>query len=410
MTTLCPPDHPALLPLASALQQMLEAIQPVAEWQQLPLAAALDRVLASDCRALLATPPFDTAAMDGYALRASDSGAPLTIVGRVLAGEAPPLAVAAGCAVRIMTGAAVPPALDLVVMQEQATVDGDRLKVPADGRSGDHIRRAGSEVAVGEVLASAGTRIGPRQIALLASQGIASVNVYRRPRVAVLSTGDELVAPGQPLQAGQIYDSNRPMMIALLQRLDVEIIDLGRIADEPPALRQALTEAAQRADAIISSGGVSVGEADFVRPLLAELGQVNFWKLAIKPGKPFAFGRIGQAWFFGLPGNPVSAMLTFDQLAAHGLRRLAGEQPQQPQLLPATAGGTFKKQPGRLDLQRVNATISNGSLTVAANGPQGSAQLTSLTRADGLVHLQQERGSVSAGESVLFEPFSQLLR
>lgn len=398
----------SLLPLSEAIARMVAAISPLTDQEEVTLADALDRILAEDQLAISAMPPFATAAMDGYALRASEAADPLTVVGRVLAGGCFQGELGPRQALRIMTGAPVPPAVDTVVMQEVATVSGDQLQVPYPQQAGSNVRLAGSEVAEGELLIAAGSRLSPRHIALLASQGLDRVRVIRRPRVAVMSTGDELVSPGQPLQPGQIYDSNRPAVISLLHRLNVEVVDLGRIGDQPEALRDTLQRAASSADALISSGGVSVGEADFIRPLLAELGEIGFWKLAIKPGKPFAFGRIGQAWFFGLPGNPVSAMVTFDQLAQRGLRHLAGERPQPPVLLSARAAAPFRKQPGRLDLQRVVIrTAADGQLEALPAGGQGSAQLTSLTSADGLAHLQREQGPVAPGEMILVEPFSR---
>lgn len=402
-------DEPRLLPLTEALERMWAAVQPIAETESLPLQELLDRVLAEPIKAGFDVPSHDNSAMDGYALRAEDSSRLLTLVGKSLAGHAFDGELQAGQCVRITTGATIPKGADAVVMQENTQVEGDQLNITQTPQVGENIRRAGEDIATGSEVLPAGRRLGPVDIALLASMGLARAPVKRRLKVAVLSTGDELTPPGEALLEGNIYDSNRYGMIAMLQRLNVEVLDFGLIPDQPQAIRAALESAGEQADAIISSGGVSVGDADYVKDILGELGDIGFWKVAIKPGKPFAFGNIGKAYFFGLPGNPVSSMVTLHQLALPVLRQMAGEAVEPPLTLSATAEEAFKKRPGRQDFQRAHFQLIDGKSTVSGKGPQGSGVLTSFRGANCYAVLEVDRGRVEPGEVVTVLPFDRFL-
>lgn len=404
-----------LLQLEVAQRRIIEAIGSLGDTEHLPLGQAAGRVLALPLTAGVQVPPFDNSAMDGYALHATSlpvtGETALRQVGTAWAGRPFVGHVAPGECVRIMTGAPMPAGTDTVIMQEQVSVSGGQVTIRAGHRPGENRRRAGESLACGAEILAAGTRLMPAQLGLAASAGVAEVTVYRRPRVAILSTGDELQSAGQPLGPGQIYDSNRCSLTAMLQRLGLEVLDLGVVPDRLEATRHALREAALAADAIISSGGVSVGDADFVVEVLRAEGQVGFWKVAIKPGKPLAFGRLGQAWFFGLPGNPVSSMVTFYQLVQPALQRLCGVAPlPQPLLVAARLAAPLRKQPGRVEFQRARlATDGTGQLRVEALGQQGSNVLRSMVEADCFIVLPVEQGDLEAGEWVQVQPFAGLV-
>ncbi|MFQ2095043.1 molybdopterin molybdotransferase MoeA [Aeromonas veronii] len=404
-------DTSGLLPLSDALQGMLEQLACCCDSEQQPLPEALGRVLASDIASPLAVPPFDNSAMDGYAVRLVDlaSGTPLIMAGKAFAGQPYQGEWPAGHCVRIMTGAPVPLGTDAVVMQEETQADGDRITFLAQPEPGQNIRRAGSDIGKGACVLPAGTRLTPREMPLLASLGVATVAVRRPLKVAIFSTGDELKPVGTPLAHGDIYDSNRYGVRAMLARLGCDCFDLGIIPDDPAQLRAAFIRADEESDVLITTGGVSVGEADFTKQLLDELGEIGFWKLAIKPGKPFAFGRLPRAWFFGLPGNPVSAMVTFDQLVQPALAKLAGQHFERPLQLQAIAAEPLKKSPGRLDFQRGILSQGPNGLEVRSTGSQDSAVFSSLSRANCYIVLERERGRVAAGETVTVEPFGGLL-
>ncbi|MGE6103385.1 molybdopterin molybdotransferase MoeA [Aeromonas veronii] len=404
-------DTSGLLPLSDALQGMLEQLACCCDSEQQPLPEALGRVLASDIASPLAVPPFDNAAMDGYAVRLADlaSGTPLIMAGKAFAGQPYQGEWPAGHCVRIMTGAPVPPGTDAVVMQEETQADGDRITFLAQPEPGQNIRRAGSDIGKGACVLPTGTRLTPREMPLLASLGVATVAVRRPLKVAIFSTGDELKPVGTPLAHGDIYDSNRYGVRAMLARMGCDCLDLGIIPDDQAQLRAAFIRANEEADVLITTGGVSVGEADFTKQLLDELGEIGFWKLAIKPGKPFAFGHLPRAWFFGLPGNPVSAMVTFDQLVQPALAKLAGQHFERPLQLQAIAAEPLKKSPGRLDFQRGIMSQGPNGLEVRSTGSQDSAVFSSLSRANCYIVLERERGRVAAGETVTVEPFGGLL-
>ncbi|WP_049630729.1 gephyrin-like molybdotransferase Glp [Cellvibrio sp. pealriver] len=408
-------DHcaqPQLLPIDDALTRLLAQLVPVQEQQSVALLDALDRVLASDVIAPVNVPADDNSAMDGYALRAQDSPGQLQLIGESLAGHPFRKEIKQGQCVRIMTGALIPAGADTVVMQENVLADGDSIVLNESSPLGNNIRRAGEDIAHGSKVLAAGHRITALDIGLLASLGLAQVKVVRNIRVALLTTGDELLPAGAAPELGKIYDSNRPLLRALLQRLPVELTDLGVIPDNPDALRNAFTQAMQTADVVISTGGVSVGDADYTKDILAELGEIDFWKIAMKPGKPFAFGRLGKGWFFGLPGNPVSTAVTYHQLVVPALRKLSGEtQEVTTQTQPvrsAIARHALKKQPGRTDFQRGIVEYQNGIYYVRSAGLQNSGVLTGMANANCYIRLEAERGSVAEGEQVeiiLFDSF-----
>lgn len=402
--------QPGLLPIEDALARMCNQFNPVRETETIALQDALDRVLAVTIAAPLNVPAGDNSAMDGYALCAQDCTAALTVVGQSLAGHPFAGQIEAGQAVRIMTGALVPIGADTVVMQENVQRRGDQLLLSEIPQPGDHIRRAGEDIKLGSQVVGAGRRLSAIDIGLLASLGLTQVTVVRRLRIALFTTGDELLAAGSAPEPGKIYDSNRPLLAALLTRLPVELKDLGIIADDLAALRSAFTQAMQWADVVISTGGVSVGDADYTKDVLAELGEIDFWKIAMKPGKPLAFGRLGQGWFFGLPGNPVSTAVTYHQLVAPGLRYLAGEVSAPQFTLVATAGQVLKKQPGRTDFQRGILSTNNGVNKVMSAGMQSSGVLSAMAQANCYICLETERGSVAEGELVNVIPFDEFIR
>lgn len=411
------PGSVARLSLDAALARLRESIRPVADTGQVSLAEARDRVLAVPVVSPLAMPVADNSAMDGYAVRSADldgDGETLfEVVGTALAGRPWNGTVAAGQCVRIMTGAVLPGDTDTVIIQEDVTrIDDDRsfrVRCGSGHRPGQNVRRAGEEFAAGETLLEAGRRLGPCEIALLAALGMPGVEVRRPVRVGLFATGDELVEPGNPLETGQIYNSNRYLLGAALATTGATVADYGTVDDDPAALRGILEEAAQDCDLVITSGGVSVGEADFVQTVLAEIGAIEFWKLRMKPGKPLLFGRIGDCRILGLPGNPVSAAVTFAVVARPLLAMLAGETASVPTRVRAQAAEAMRKTPGRRDFQRgILSTGTDGEHLARPAGPQGSHRLTSLTRANCLVDLAEERGDVAVGETVDCIPLDEL--
>ncbi|CQD38674.1 molybdopterin molybdotransferase MoeA [Yersinia mollaretii] len=402
-----------LLSLEQALTKMLSRVTPLQATEIVPLADAAGRITASAINSPIAVPPFANSAMDGYAVRCNElsSGVPLPVAGKAFAGAPFKEAWPANTCVRIMTGAPIPVGADAVIMQEQAVVSEQGITFTGSAQLGQNIRLAGEDIEQGAAVFPAGVKLGAAQLPLLASLGIADVAVFRTLKVAIFSTGDELQAIGQPLGEGQIYDTNRFAVHLMLQKLGCQIIDLGVIRDDQQALREAFEQADGVADLVISSGGVSVGEADYTKQMLEELGDIGFWKLAIKPGKPFAFGKLDHAWFCGLPGNPVSAALTFYQLVQPLIAKLSGHSEWHPPVrLKAKAVTKLKKSPGRLDFQRgIFSTNTNGELEVRTTGHQGSHIFSSFSQGNCFIVLERERGSVAVGETVEIELFNALL-
>ena len=406
--------HKALR-LDEARARIIAAITPVTEPQTVGLRDALGRVLATEVRSTVDVPSHRNSAMDGYALAGSElpqaDAASFEVVGTSWAGRPYSGAVGPGQCVRIMTGATLPDATDTVVMQEHVRLDGARIVIEAGHRAGQNVRPAGEDIRRGELALGAGTLLRPAQLGLLASIGIGAVPVLRRPRVAIFSTGDELRSIGEELEPGQIYDSNRYTLHGMLSRLQVEVIDLGVVADTREATLRAFESAAGQADAIVTSGGVSVGEADYVTETLERHGQIGFWKVAMKPGKPIAFGRFGSAYFFGLPGNPVSVMVTFYQLVQPALRALTGaHDPDPPILVRARCETRLRKKPGRLEFQRgVLERRADGGYTVRSSGHQGAGVLRSMSDANCFIILPLEQGDLEPGAEVDVQPFAGLV-
>ncbi len=420
---------PNALPVAQAQDFIARLVGPVQAVELRPIRDTLGRVLARDIVSAIDVPAHDNSAMDGFALRGSElrSDAPtrLRIVGSGLAGQNFYGEVPALACVRITTGAIMPPGLDTVVPQEFTQLDGEHVLVPPGLLCrGDNRRLAGEDLARGEPALTAGRLLRPADLGLLASLGQAEVPVRRRLRVAFFSTGDELRSIGEPLDAGCVYDSNRYTVWGMLQRLGVQAIDLGVVRDDPAALREAFSQAAACADAVITSGGVSVGEADHTKRIMAELGEVLFWRIAMRPGRPMAIGRIGtppgaegrtgsaarQAILFGLPGNPVAVMITFYAFVRDALLRMAGTTPQPLPLLRAASVATIRKKPGRTEYQRgIVSRGGDGRWQVRITGSQGSGILRSMSQANGIVVLHHDQGNVAAGEAVDVLPFDGLV-
>ena len=419
-----------------------QLVEPVTEVQRVPLPAALGRVLAEDVVSPISVPPHDNSAMDGYAFDGAQlrPGQPLRLrcVGTALAGAAWRGAVSPGDCVKIMTGAVMPAGLDTVVPQEFIRVEGAQVELPADvARRGDNRRLLGEDLMAGRVALPRGTRLSPAALGLLASLGLGEVAVLRRLRVAYFSTGDEILSLGQAPREGAVYDSNRYTVSALLARLGVEVIDLGVVPDQPDALRAAFGQAAARADAVITSGGVSVGEADHTRAMMRQLGDVVFWRIAMRPGRPMAVGRIAaaavdlqkksgpdacpesasssqnnsdSAILFGLPGNPVAVMVTFLAFVRPALLRMMGARPEPPVLLRAQSSQAIAKKPGRTEYQRgIVSTQPDGRLRVCTTGNQGSGVLSSMVQANGLIVLGHAQGDVAVGDEVSVMMFEGVL-
>jgi molybdopterin molybdotransferase len=405
---------PNALPVAQAQEFIARLVPRVQAVESVALRSALGRVLARDIVSAIDVPAHDNSAMDGYALRGSDLAAQgdsvLRVAGTAFAGSAGQSfagAVPPGHCVRIMTGAVMPDGLDTVVPQEFTKAEGsDAVRIPAGAvRSGDNRRLKGEDLARGSSALKAGRWLRPADLGLLASLGQAEVPVFRKLRVAFFSTGDELRSIGEPLDAGCVYDSNRYTIWGMLQRLGVEVIDLGVVRDDPAALRAAFASAAASADAVITSGGVSVGEADHTKKIMAELGDVLFWRIAMRPGRPMAIGHIAnsghEAILFGLPGNPVAVMVTFYAFVRDALRAMSGIAEAAPPLLRAACTTALRKKPGRTEYQRGIVTrAADGRWQVAITGSQGSGILSSMSAANGMVVLHHEQGNVDAGDEV----------
>ncbi len=403
-----------LISLEQALEKLLAQPQAISEIESIPLTESADRITAHDIISPINVPPFNNSAMDGYGFRHTewDGSTPMPLAGKALAGQPFQSTLPAGSCIRIMTGAAIPDSLDTVIMQEQAEQTENGVLFTEIVKKGNNIRLIGEDIQQGAVVLPAGTRLSTAQLPIIASLGIDSVNVYRRLKVAIFSTGDELQSIGQPLAEGQIYDTNRFAIRLMLEKLGCEILDLGALPDDPARLKQTFLQANKSADLVISSGGVSVGEADYTKIILDELGEIGFWKLAIKPGKPFAFGKLQSAWFCGLPGNPVSAALTFYQLVQPLIARLSGHSTWSPAVKFKVKTTTpLKKTPGRLDFQRGMLSVNEqGELQVATTGHQGSHVFSSFSLANCFIVLERERGRVNAGEIVDVEMFNYLLK
>jgi molybdopterin molybdotransferase len=416
------PDYdPRALPAATAQTIMEQFVRPIDHPEQIPIRECLDRILAHDVISPIDVPAHDNSAMDGYAVRAADlqADAPtrLAVVGTSLAGTPFDGSLGKGETVRIMTGGVMPDGADTVVVQEvvqtvPATRPGELplVIVPPGQEAGQHRRRRGEDLARGKPALRAGKRLSPADIGLAASLGLPSMPLQRRLRVAFFSTGDELLSIGEPPSPGKVYDSNRYTIHAMLTRLNVEPVDLGIVPDRRDALEQAMLQAGGCADAVISSGGVSVGEADFTREVMARVGEVAFWTVAMRPGRPMAFGRVGDAYYFGLPGNPVAVMVTFYFFVRAALQRLMGATPSPPTTVRVRSLSAVRKKAGRTEYQRaVFSRAADDSLQASITGSQGSGVLRSMSEADCMMVLAHDQGNVSVGDWVEVIPFHGLI-
>jgi molybdopterin molybdotransferase len=405
-------SQPGLLPFEQALSNMLATITPIEDIEQVNVEDAYNYVLAQDILSPLNVPGHDNSAMDGYAfsLKSLTSSKTLTLVGRSMAGAPFKGTCGLGQCVRIMTGAKMPADCDTVEMQENCQVDGENITFLEEKSFGAHVRNAGEDIKEGQAVYSKGHRLSAIDVGVLASLGIKRVSVYRKLKVALIATGDELKKPGQTLTDGDIFESNSYVLAGMLNKLHVEVIDFGIIEDNFAAIKHAFEQADEQADAVISSGGVSVGDADYTKMVLDELGEIGFWKIAMKPGKPFAFGTLPNSIFFGLPGNPVSAMVTFHQMAIPGLLKLQHANDIKRAHVQVKTTTDLKKSPGRMDFQRGVLSINDvGESVVTSTGSQGSGILSSLAKANCFIVLPSCQGKVNAGETVTVQLFDQFL-
>jgi molybdopterin molybdotransferase len=408
-----------LLPLEEMERLIAERVTPVAETECVPLRSACGRVVAADAMAPVDLPPFDNSAVDGYAVRYADlkrdGDTRLVIGGRLTAGRRPDIALKPGQAIRIFTGAAMPAGADTVFMQEDVTVDGGSVVVPKGLKLGANRRLAGEDVPAGHVVLLAGTVLEPQHIALAAALGITGIEMRRRLKVAIFSTGDEVVEPGSPRAGAAIYDANRYLLSELLARLGAVVTDLGILADDPEQLSRALQAAAAGHDLVVTSGGVSTGEADHVRGAVERIGSLVFWRVAIKPGRPVAMGVIratggATAAFVGLPGNPVAAFVTFVRVVKPLLRRLSGARPQKLVPLPVRAAFAYKKKKDRREYVRVALRQGSDGEVEAVKHPQdGAGILTSLTETEGLLEFPEDVTAIEPGARVGFLSYAALI-
>ncbi|MCO4797871.1 MAG: molybdopterin molybdotransferase MoeA [Colwelliaceae bacterium] len=404
---------PGLLPFEQALNNMLNVIEPITDIEQISLESALGRILAQDVRSPVNVPPNDNSAMDGYAFsyQSLALNKEMTLVGRSMAGAPFQGKCKLGECVRIMTGAKIPDDCDTVEMQENCQATGEKITFLSTRSLADNVRSKGEDIAVEQTVFFSGRELTTVDIGVLASLGIQKVCVYRKLKVALISTGDELKKPGQLLNVGDIYESNSYFLTAILSKLGAEIIDFGIIEDIEKSIFKAFKKADEIADVVISSGGVSVGDADYTKTVLEELGEIEFWKIAMKPGKPFAFGTLPNSYFFGLPGNPVSALVTAHQLALPALLKMQNSHFIKPLLIPAKTKTSLRKSPGRMDFQRgIIENTESGELVVTTTGSQGSGILTSMAAANCYIVLAAEQGRVEAGEWVKVQMFDKYLQ
>ena len=394
---------PDALRVDKAIEAIKVCLSPVQEVEVVGIRKALGRILAQEIVPDINVPAHDNSAMDGYAVRScdlSEKETSLEEIGAALAGKPFHGSVGRGQCARVMTGAVMPQGTDTVVIQEVVKREGKRVVVPPGQQKGQNVRYAGEDLKTGLPVLGSGKHLRPAEIGLIASLGIGEVKVKRRLRVAFFATGDELASIGTRLKEGEIYDSNRYTLHGMLSRLGVEIVDLGVIRDDPSALEAAFLKASTN-DVVITTGGVSVGEADFIKQLMAKLGEVLFWKIAMRPGRPMAFGKIQNAYLFGLPGNPVAVMVTFYQFVRDALLHLSGRTDDfSVPLLKAIAGERLRKVPGRTEYQRGILYREGGEWKVRTTGQQGSGVLRSMSEANCFIVLEHERGSVAAGEPV----------
>lgn len=394
-----------MLSVQQAQEAILSALRPATETETVVLAQAHHRFVAAELRARVDNPAFDNSAMDGYAVRVADlaaHGHALPVIGEAACGSAP-ASLAPGSAMRIFTGAPLPAGADAVAMQEDVRIEGGRAYFPTTLEAGENTRRRGEDFREGEALYRPGARLGAYDLALLASAGVAEVSVYRRPRALVIATGDELVAPGEPLKPGQIYESNRLATLLQLQDLGVEAVDGGTVPDDPAALRARLQDA-HTYDFVITSGGASVGDRDLVKQIFGAVGQINLWKVKVKPGKPLAFGHLGaRGHFFALPGNPVSSLATFRLFVEPALIAWHHGTPVQLTLTAQAANG-FHRRPGRMEFLRAHLYCEDGQPKVQVLRGQGSHMLKPLRETNAFVRLPEESTGFAAGEMVSVLP------
>ena len=391
-----------MLNVDDALRKLGDLTSPVLDAEVIPLTESKGRVVASAVDAPMDLPPFDASAMDGYALHANDlnQDGELAVVGESRAGHVCQDPVAPGTAIRIFTGAPIPRGTSAVVIQEDVERHGDQIRFRASLEIGENIRSRGHDIAKTQLLAKGGDRLDAYKISWLAACGVTNVTAVRRIRVALFSTGDELIDPGTPLGPGQIYDANRTALRELVSERPVEVLDLGALPDNPQAINRALETAVETADVVVTSGGVSVGDADYVKDVVAQAGSLDFWKIALKPGKPLAVGRVGKALFFGLPGNPVSTIITYLLFVAPTIDRLCGMPDSTPYRLPAILQGTIEHHQGRREYVRGIFGTNGDRVTVSPTGDQSSNRLATFANANCLIVVPEQTDDIKAGSIV----------